>query len=257
MFTPPASMLPPRKILIVTTVGGSTNSAPIFEVCKLLHERGHTIEYATLAHRETYAALYPFVSAIHVVGRAITPVEEDALFLRFCEWSWKGKGLRDMIWGKKFFESFWPETYTNLKRLIESTKPDLVFGDYLVDACGDMQREYKVPPAVMYPQWPYFTCPVSYISGTPGLRMDFLTNENASMWARFNQEIYVLKHILPFVDLFRWTKRMRAEFGLKMLPVLRKPDHLVLVNSLIGVETPKDVPLLATPVGPILLDTYA
>lgn len=191
-----------------------------------------------------------------MVGRAINQAEEDALYLRFCDWSWKGEGLRDMIWGKKFFESFWPETYTRLKQVVESVKPDLIFGDYLVDACRDVQRQYQLPLAVMYPQWPYFMCPVSYISGTPGLRMDFLTNENASMWARFNQEIYVLKHILPFIDLFRWTSKMRAELGLKMLPILRKPDHLVLVNALIGVETPKDVPPLVTAVGPILSDSF-
>jgi hypothetical protein len=125
---------------------------PIFEVCKLLHERGHTIEFATLAEREKYAKAYPFVSAIHIVGRAITPAEEDMLYLRFCEWSWTGKGLRDLFWGKKFFEAFWPETYINLKKVIESTKPDMIFGDYLVDAARDIQKEYNLPLAVIYPQ---------------------------------------------------------------------------------------------------------
>jgi hypothetical protein len=76
------------------------------------------------------------------------------------------------------------------------------------------------------------------------------------MWARFNQEIYILKNIMLFIDIFLWTRKMRAKLGLGMLPILRKPDHLVLVNSLIGIETPQGVPPLLNPVGPILSDHY-
>lgn len=76
------------------------------------------------------------------------------------------------------------------------------------------------------------------------------------MWARFNQEIYLLKNPLLFINIYLWTRAIRAKLGLGMLPILRRPDHLVLVNSFLGVETPKDVPPLLTPVGPILSDNY-
>ncbi|KAI8159382.1 UDP-glucuronosyltransferase 2A3 [Colletotrichum sp. SAR 10_71] len=207
-------LLPPRKILVVVTAGGSTNSAPMFEVCKYLHERGHTIEFATFAGREGYANPYPFVSAVHVVGRAITPEEEDRLYILFSEWSWSGNGLRNWIEGKKFFDAFWSETYENLKRVVETTRPDLLFADFHVDAARDMQREYNLPLATMWPQWPYFMCPVPYIPGRVGLEPRVQTSEHASMWDRFNQDIYLLKHPIAFADLFLTTKRMRAKKGL-------------------------------------------
>ncbi|KAF5510144.1 UDP-glucuronosyltransferase 2A3 [Colletotrichum siamense] len=250
-------LLPPRKILVVVTAGGSTNSAPMFEVCKYLHERGHTIEFATFAGREGYANPYPFVSAVHVVGRAITPEEEDRLYILFSEWSWSGNGLRNWIEGKKFFDAFWSETYENLKRVVETTRPDFLFADFHVDAARDMQREYNLPLATMWPQWPYFMCPVPYIPGRVGLEPRVQTSEHASMWDRFNQDIYLLKHPIAFADLFLTTKRMRAKKGLGMLPMLPKPDHLVLVNSFVGLETPKETPPLLHAIGPILSDEYA
>ncbi|KAI8287921.1 udp-glucosyl transferase family protein [Colletotrichum sp. SAR11_57] len=250
-------LLPPRKILVVVTAGGSTNSAPMFEVCKYLHERGHTIEFATFAGREGYANPYPFVSAVHVIGRAITPEEEDKLYILFSEWSWSGNGLRHWIEGKKFFDAFWSETYENLKRVVETTRPDFLFADFHVDAARDMQREYNLPLATMWPQWPYFMCPVPYIPGRVGLEPRVQTSEHASMWDRFNQDIYLLKHPIAFADLFLTTKRMRAKKGLGMLPMLPKPDHLVLVNSFVGLETPKETPPLLHAIGPILSDEYA
>ncbi|KAF9870956.1 udp-glucosyl transferase family protein [Colletotrichum karsti] len=250
-------ILPPRKILVVVTAGGSTNSAPMFEVCHYLHQRGHTIEFATFAGREAYANSYPFVSATHVVGRAITPEEEDKLYVQFSEWSWSGKGLRNWIEGKKFFDSFWSETYDNLKLVIESTQPDFLFADFHVDAARDMQREYNLPLATMWPQWPYFMCPVPYIPGRVGLEPRVQTSEHASMWDRFNQDIYLLKHPIAFADLFLTTRKMRAQKGLGMLPMLPKPDHLVLVNSFVGLETPKETPPLLHAIGPILSDQYA
>ncbi|KAB5584993.1 UDP-glucosyl transferase family protein [Coniochaeta sp. 2T2.1] len=254
---PDDALLPPRKILVVVTAGGSTNSAPMFEVCRILHQRGHTIEFATLSAREAYAEPYPFVSAIHVVGRAIKPDEEEALYVRFCEWSWSGKGLRQMIKGKKFFDSLWTETYTNLKSVIEATRPDFLFGDFHVDAARDMQREYRLPLATMWPMWPYFMCPAPYIPGRQGLETRVLTNEDGSLWNRFNQEIYIFKNALPYLDLFLTTRKMRAQKGLGLLPMLSKPDHLVLVNAFVGLETPKDLPPLLHAVGPILSDTYS
>jgi hypothetical protein len=228
----------------------------MLEVCTLLHRRGHTIEFATLAGREGYASSYPFVSATHIVGRAITAEEEEALYIRFCDWSWSGRGLRQWIEGKKFFDAFWTETYINLKRVIETTRPDFLFADFHVDAARDMQREYKLPLATMWPQWPYFMCPVPYIPGRVGLECRCQTNETGSLWDRFNQEIYLFKHLPAFADLFQATKKMRGAQGLGMLPMLNKPDHLVLVNSFVGLETPKDVPPLIHAVGPILSDEY-
>ncbi|KAB5578105.1 putative UDP-glucoronosyl and UDP-glucosyl transferase family protein [Coniochaeta sp. 2T2.1] len=246
-----------RKILVIVTAGGSTNSAPMFEVCRILHQRGHTIEFTILSGREAYAEPYPFVSAIHVVGRAIKPDEEEALYVRFCEWSWSGKGLRQMIEGKKFFDSLWTETYTNLKSVIEATRPDFLFADFHVDAARDMLREYRLPLATMWPMWPYFMCPAPYIPGRQGLETRVLTNEDGSLWDRFSQEIYIFKNALPYLDLFLTTRKMRAQKGLGLLPMLSKPDHLVLVNAFVGLETPKDLPPLLHAVGPILSDTYS
>ncbi|KAK3354413.1 hypothetical protein B0H65DRAFT_504503 [Neurospora tetraspora] len=103
---------PPRKILVVVTVGGSTNSAPILEICRILAARGHAIEFATLEGRADLVAAYPFVSTVHLVGRAVTPDEDRQLYDKFSRWDNKTqRGRNEMIECKKFYDSWWPETY--------------------------------------------------------------------------------------------------------------------------------------------------
>ncbi|KAG7131476.1 UDP-glucuronosyltransferase 2B13 like protein [Verticillium longisporum] len=80
--------LPKAKVLVVVTVGGSTNSAPMLEVCAILATRGHTIEFATLEGRQKFANPYPFVSAVHVVGPAISAADEEVHYRRFSKWDW-------------------------------------------------------------------------------------------------------------------------------------------------------------------------
>ncbi|KAF3797970.1 putative UDP-glucose flavonoid 3-O-glucosyltransferase 3 [Colletotrichum gloeosporioides] len=241
-------LLPARKVLVVVTAGGSTNSgtpngylifsrlicfvftAPMFEVCKYLHERGHTIEFATFAGREGYTNPYPFISDVHVVGRAITPEEEDKLYILLSEWSWSGNGLRNWIEGKKFFDAFWSETYERLKLVIETTRSDFLFADFHVDAARDMQREYNLPLATMWPQWSYFMCPVPYIPGRVGPEPRVQTSEHASMWDRFNQDIHLLKHPIAFAGLFLTTKRMRAKKGLELSEFYQTHDKTMFVT---------------------------
>ncbi|EGZ78062.1 UDP-Glycosyltransferase/glycogen phosphorylase, partial [Neurospora tetrasperma FGSC 2509] len=96
---------PPRRILVVVTVGGSTNSAPILEICRTLAARGHVIEFTTLEGRADLFAAYPFVSTVHLVGRAVTPSEDRQLYDKFSRWDNKTqRGRNEMIECKRFHD---------------------------------------------------------------------------------------------------------------------------------------------------------
>ena len=56
---------------------------PVLEICNFLHRQGHTIEFATLVKRGDLVRDYPFVSKVHVVGRAIPLAEEEELYILF------------------------------------------------------------------------------------------------------------------------------------------------------------------------------
>lgn len=234
------------------------SAAPILEICKLLHQRGHIIEFATLAEREHLVRDYPFVSKVHFLARAITAAEEEELYIRFGRWSFSAAGTRDFIEGKKFFDGFWPETYRNLKRVVDESRPDLVFADYQVEAAKDVSSESQTPLATMWPQMPWLMVPQKYIPGQPGMQQRCLTSEHATFFDRLYDETYILRAFLPFLHFLRWTTGMRRTAGVKtkLLTSAKKPNYLLLVNSFFGLEVPKDLPPLIQAVGPILSDVH-
>lgn len=100
---------PARKILAVVTVGrytcagkktvekkkriilfrsiydgiGADNSfstAPLIEICRVLHGRGHEIQFAVLKGWERILAPHSFISKVHLVGRDLTVAEDDELY---------------------------------------------------------------------------------------------------------------------------------------------------------------------------------
>ena len=229
------------------------------EICKVLASRGHIIEFATLAGRQGLVDPHPFVSAVHIVGRAITPAEDEQLYLRYSRWdNTTQHGRRDFIKGKKFFDSFWPETFQGLKRIIDTNRPDFIFADYQVEAAKDIAFERCIPLASMWPQMPWLLVPQKWIPGEPGTQLRCLTSEHASIFDRLYDQTYLLRYSPHLLDLLWWTRKMRHKAGVKSVPTLKKkPDYLLFVNSFFGLEPPKDLPPLIQAVGPILSDTYA
>lgn len=94
---------PPRRILAVVTVGRYTcagkprtqienthslrhgtdvvsRAAPMIEICRVLHSRGHEIQFAVLKGWERLLTPHSFVSKVHVVGRDLTVAEDDELY---------------------------------------------------------------------------------------------------------------------------------------------------------------------------------
>ncbi|KAF4960434.1 hypothetical protein FSARC_10494 [Fusarium sarcochroum] len=249
--------LPKAKILVVVTVGGSTNSAPILEICAVLAARGHTIDFATLSGREKLVDPYPFVSTVHVVGPAISPEEDEEHYTLFSRWNWNtAAGKRDIVKGKMAFDAFWPSTYRGLKEVIINTKPDFIFSDFHVEAALDVCDEFRLPHAVMWPQMPWLMMPQKYIPGQPGMQQRCLTSEHASIYDRLFEMTFLLRSAPYFLRWLFWTKEMRRKEGVPPRPKLSKPDYLVFLNNFYGMETPRDTPPLVHPVGPILADSY-
>jgi hypothetical protein len=128
---------------------------------------------------------YSFVSAVHIVGRAIGESEDEAFYLRVQKWDNKSsRGKREIVKIKQFSDSFWVESYQNFKRVVQGINPDLIFADYQVEAANDLAREVCIPLVTMWPQMPWLFSPQKWIPGEPGTRIRCLTSEHASIYDR-------------------------------------------------------------------------
>lgn len=247
---------PPRKILMVVTVGGFTHAAPVLELGKILARRGHVVDFGTLEGQESWTKGYEFINQVHLMGTGPSDEELEAHYRRIAEWD-ASKGFDGVMASKYMFDSNWTQTYKCLKRIVEdpATRPDLLLVDFFVEAAAkDMVYQYHIPVAMVYPQLPPFICPCPYIPGQPGFQIKgTLTSEHASIWLRIQNELVLFRAIPTIIGLAKFTKKMRQAAGVNYkLPTPSKPDYLVLVNSFFGLEAPKDLPPLVAPVGPIL-----
>lgn len=165
-------------------------------------------------------------------------------------------------WGyfrpKLTVDTFWTSDFAFLKSIVAASKPDVIVADFFVDAVRDIQHITGIPVAMVWPQMPYGLAKVPYIPGVPGFQIDALTSENASLSSRVRAELRPLRALPAIIYYLRCVRSMRQAAGVNhSLPhANRTPDHLALVNSFWGLETPKDLPPLIAAVGPILAEEY-
>ncbi|RKL44809.1 hypothetical protein BFJ72_g3460 [Fusarium proliferatum] len=99
-MTPPT---PPRKVLMVVTVGGYTHAgktpsqgfalppltlmvvAPVLEIGKVLAQRGHVVDFATLEGQESWTMGYEYISQLHLMGHGPSHEDLEAYYLRMQE----------------------------------------------------------------------------------------------------------------------------------------------------------------------------
>lgn len=138
------------------------------------------------------------------------------------------------------------------------TRPDMIIADFFVEAANDIHFEYKFPVAIVAPNMPLFQLPCSYIPGQPGFQLPgTMTSENAPMWLRIMNEIFLVPDLPTIIRAGKWSKKMRSDNGVFHPPYKpSKPDYLFFVNSFFGLEIPRDLPPTAAPVGPLLSPTY-
>jgi hypothetical protein len=236
------------------------HAAPVLELCKVLAERGHTVEFATNAGQEEWAKYCPLIQTVYSFGPGPSDGESEAHYRRMLSWS-PADGLSSIMKSKYLWDSYWTDTYLHLKQIMSEpvTRPDFIIADFFADAAvKDMMVEFKVPIAIVWPQMPFLMAPVSYISGQPGFQIDMsLTSEHASIVSRMRNEMILFWAIPALLRWMKWTKDMRAKVGVVYRsPSDPKPDYLVIVNSFFGLEVPKDLPPSIVPCGPILADRY-
>ncbi|KAH8908529.1 UDP-glucosyl transferase family protein [Coniochaeta sp. PMI_546] len=249
----------PGCVLLVAGTGGFTHAAPVLELGRILAGRGHRIEFATHKGQEKWVApdYYSFVSRIHTMGEAMTP-EQEATHYQDMQQS----DPRRDYWGyfrpKLTVDAFWTSDFAYLKDIVAASRPDMIVADFFVDAVRDIQRLTGIPVAMVWPQMPYGLAKVPYIPGVPGFQIDALSSEHASLATRIRAELRPLRALPAMIHYLRFVHGMRRAAGVAhSLPhAQRTPDHLALVNSFWGLETPKDLPPLIAAVGPILADEY-
>ncbi|KAK8879259.1 UDP-glucuronosyltransferase 2C1 [Apiospora arundinis] len=135
------------------------------------------------------------------------------------------------------------------------SRPNLILADYLVDAAREISFEHNIPLAMHWPQMPTNMLHAPYIPGAPGLQVGVLSSEYATLWQRFCGAASIYPALPALFHYVQWRKKMRMEANVSRdLPMLRKPDYLCLVNQMIGIETPKDLPPNVAAVGPIVPD---
>lgn len=230
------------------------------EIGRVLADRGHEIEFATLEGQESWVKPeYDFVNKLHQLGPGPTPEQLDGHYRRMQAWD-ISKGVGQAMGSKYLFDSFWPQTYHRLKEIMDdpATRPDMIVADFFVEAANDIHFEYKLPIAVVCPNMPSFQLPCPYIPGQPGFQLPgTMTSEDTPMWLRIMNEIFFFPDLPTIIRARKWSKKMRSDNGVFHPPHKpSKPDYLIFVNSFFGLEIPRDLPPTAVPVGPLLSPTY-
>ncbi|CAI4216003.1 unnamed protein product [Parascedosporium putredinis] len=245
-------------ILLVVGTGGFTHAAPILELGRILARRGLRIEFATHKGQQAWVEdpSYEFVSRVYTMGNPMDPDFEEAHYLQMQD-SDPRRDYREYFAPKFRVDAFWASDYPFLTEIVDVCKPDMIVADFFVDAVRDIQYQTGIPVAMLWPQMPYGMASVSYIPGMAGFQIDALTSEHASLWTRLRAALRPLRALPAILPYLKFVRTMRRGAGVHYsLPVLSKPNYLALVNSFWGLETPKELPPLIAPVGPILSDTF-
>lgn len=231
----------------------------MLELGRVLAQRGHRIEFATHRGQEKWVQpeYYRFVSRVHTMGEPMTPEQEEAHYLAL-QHSDPRRDYRGFFRPKLTVDAFWTSDFAFLKRIVVVSKPAVIVADFFVNAARDIQYQTGIPVAMVWPQMPYGHGKVPYIPGVPGFQIDALSSEHASLMTRLRAELRPLRALPAIINYLLFVRRMRRAAGVTYsLPNLsRTPDHLALVNSFWGLETPKDLPPMIAAVGPILADEY-
>ncbi|OAQ57610.1 UDP-glucosyl transferase family protein [Pochonia chlamydosporia 170] len=249
-----------KRILVLVTGGGYTNAAPLFELASILASRGYLIEFGTLSGRDNWLSNWPFVSRFHIIGKAVPPNVEEENYLNMSKWDTDlTSNWASVFKTKLFLESSWPEVYASLKGIVQDheSRPDFILADYWVEAARDVCLEHNIPLAMHWPQMPTAMLHAAYIPGTPGLQIDVLTSEFATIWQRLKNAFAIYTSLPYYLQYRSATKRMRASMGVTRQPkVVSKPDYLCLTNSFFGLEAAKDLPPNVAAIGPVLSDSF-
>lgn len=117
-------LTPPRKILMVVTVGGYTHAgktpspgfalppltlmvvAPVLEIGKVLAQRGHVVDFATLEGQESWTMGYEYISQLHLMGHGPSHEDLEAYYLRMQEQD-ASKCFTVITDSKYLFDSYW------------------------------------------------------------------------------------------------------------------------------------------------------
>ncbi|KHE80908.1 glycosyltransferase family 1 protein, partial [Neurospora crassa] len=153
-----------------------SGGAPILEICRTIAARGHVIEFATLEGRANLVAAYPFVSAVHLVGRAVTPSEDRQLYNKFSRWD-----NHEMIECKKFYDD---QTYLAGVHSMPSPKPkpdSLV----LVNSFWGLEPAKDVPP-LLQPVGPLLSDGYTPLYDTTH---NFLNTKNSVVYVAFGTHV--------------------------------------------------------------------
>ncbi|KZF24929.1 glycosyltransferase family 1 protein [Xylona heveae TC161] len=247
------------KILLVVGTGGFTHAAPVLELGRILHARGYQIEFATHQGQEKWveSPYYSFIKKVYTMGPDMDPEFEDRHYLQMQQSDIR-KDMKRSFAGKVTVDLFWKDDYAHLKnQVIPECRPNFIVADFFADAVKDINIQLGIPFCHVWPQMPYGFCPSPFIPGMPGFQIDALTSEHASLWTRLRAAFRPIRALPALIDWMWLMRQMRRTSGVYYtLPMFKKPDYLILVNSFWGLETPKDLPPLVAAVGPVLPEEY-
>lgn len=129
---------------------------------------------------------------MYLLGPGPTEEQLEAHYQRSQKWD-VTKGLGSSMEPKCLFDSFWPQTYHVLKKIMNNiaiTQPVMIIADHSVEAVKDIHVEYQLPIAVVRPNMPFLMLSCSYIPSQPCFQLEgTLTSETASMWLRINNRV--------------------------------------------------------------------
>jgi hypothetical protein len=223
----------PTNILISAYFGTRSHVKFILEISQYLQNIGHNITFATAENNLKWADGYNITKIS--MGKADNPkITLD-------------KGLAGTL------PSMYDQFYPHYKRIIEVTKPDVVFCDFFSAACIDYCQENRIPLIIGLQALDSRLAPTPYINDNVDLYIP-ATTERMSFWGRwYNTFIRSDKGYKSREGIKSELNKVRIKHGIPP----RKgrwgdfDTSYKMLNTFIGYEIPRPLHPTFELIGPI------
>ncbi|KAF6261986.1 hypothetical protein COO60DRAFT_702460 [Scenedesmus sp. NREL 46B-D3] len=244
-----------QHFMFVSNLGRS-HMVPYLEVLQPLAERGHNVTVVTDKDESAWLAPnYPRFELRFVpdsVNQRMHEIRHGDSSMAKEMFDPNKRGFAAIM--NHFTIPTYPAMSGYLRGVLNSSRPDLLLCDMMVDACADVADTLgikyaismsMVPPGVDHA--PYLT---SWLSPYP-----HSTTLQLNLWQRFVTALVVPAQVMASMrQPVQRLNKVKQECGIKVTagnPVARHAHALKVVNSFFGFESPRPMSPLVQVIGPI------
>ncbi|CAG8462077.1 9298_t:CDS:2 [Scutellospora calospora] len=243
----------PKNILVGSVIGGANHLNPIFEVCKILVDRGYKVKLAAPGNFTATSTLYNSIPQTIIGDPPDSYASSEYRKMFFNEYTFKSMAYEQMMFHQRYLEYF-----NKYLEVYKETKPDLFICHYVRnEACFDLAWKVKKPVVGFVSNTEFFTALPPFISDP--MMGCHVNMENETFYDRFIcAVVQPLRFDWHFRKNLNYLNARRVEVGVSEHYDIRGriTNTLFLVDSFFGFEVPSAWPPIHQEIGPLMPDIF-